>query len=428
MISCLIQFRDEVRQSSNIDQGVIGSTQKIDILELKQIIKWQKADKEISQIREMVNLKENDSHMYCIKDDILYYWRRIDKSWKLVIPYELRKKLIVEIHENMGHIGAYRTYAEISRTYYWSGIQRDVKKVVLVCDLCQWVKVSNQVMEGQYMHVTSNCPNELLCVDFFGPLPRSTGGVQYIFVILDAFSRFVTLYSMKRATTQVSIIKLQKYFAQHGTPQRVLSDHGTQFTSPKWNSFLNENGVGMTLCSIRHPQSNPAERVMRELGRFFRTYCDDQHTRWARYINKIAEWINAAVNCTTGYSPVELHYGVQRKDKIRELLSFPLEVEEAAEIEIEIARERIEKACQKRRQNQGKFNDVLIRESDLVLLRIRYKSDKEDRVIAKFFHIYHGLYTVIRVVNANAFELSEKNNPEKYKGTYNRIDLKIYKK
>lgn len=32
--------------------------------------------------------------------------------------------------------------------------------------------------------------------------------------------------------------------------------------------------------SVRHPQSNPVERIMRELGRFFRIFCAE-HAKWA---------------------------------------------------------------------------------------------------------------------------------------------------
>ena len=46
-------------------------------------------------------------------------------------------------------------------------------------------------------------PFDLVAVDLFGPLPKGRGGVMYIFVMLDTFSKYVRLYSVKRATSQV---------------------------------------------------------------------------------------------------------------------------------------------------------------------------------------------------------------------------------
>lgn len=66
-----------------------------------------------------------------------------------------------------------------------------------------------------------------------------------------------------------------------GRPEKVISDHETQFTSMKCKESLDEEGVKVGYSSIRHPQSNPVERTMRELGRFFRTYCSENHNSWS---------------------------------------------------------------------------------------------------------------------------------------------------
>ena len=134
-------------------------------------------------------------------------------------------------------------------------------------------------MEGEYDLVRANGPNDLTTVDFYGPLPRGRWGVQYLLVVLDAFSKLVRIYSLKNATTQSSLkCIIDKYIPECGKPKRILSDNGTQFTSPKWRNTLEEQGINVVLGSIRHPQSNPTERVMREIGRMFRTFCKEKHT------------------------------------------------------------------------------------------------------------------------------------------------------
>lgn len=73
----------------------------------------------------------------------------------------------------------------------------DVKKWVTRCDLCQRVKHLSLSMEGEFNMVSSERPDDLITVDIYGPFPMSRGGAQYIFVMLDAFSEHVSLYTMK---------------------------------------------------------------------------------------------------------------------------------------------------------------------------------------------------------------------------------------
>lgn len=167
-------------------------------------------------------------------------------------------------------------------------MNRDIKKFVLRCDLCQRVKYINVNMEGAYRMVHSTEPGDLVCVDFYGPLPRSLGGLEYIFVLLDVFSKYVKLFPIKKENSRTILRKLfNSYIPEMGKPERILADHGTQLTSPKWSDQLREAGIRVIYSSIRHPKSNPVERVMKELGRLFRTLCSDKHTRWSMHIRDI---------------------------------------------------------------------------------------------------------------------------------------------
>ena len=62
-------------------------------------------------------------------------------------------------------------------------------------------------------------PNEILSIDFHGPLPASKGGFKYILSTIDAFSEYVLLYPLRRANTKAVINKLSKdHFPKHGKP------------------------------------------------------------------------------------------------------------------------------------------------------------------------------------------------------------------
>lgn len=304
---------------------------------------------------------------------------------------------------------------------------QEIKKFVLACDLCQRVKCPNRKTIGAFGNVESSGPGDLVSVDFFGPLPRSQGGVEYIFVRLDVFSKYVKLYPIKRETTDTILNKtFNCYIPEMANPTRILSDHGTQFTSPKWGERLRQEGIKAIFSSIRHPQSNPVERVMRELGRLFRTLCADRHTRWAKCISDIEFFFNITMHLSTGFSPCELHIGRKPTDRILDILRFPESIQPSGDMKIMIARDRLTKSFERRARSQGPASGALFSERDWVLLRVPKLSDAMARVTMKFFYLFYGPYQVARSFGNNSYELADVNDAHRILGTYNQCHLKKY--
>ena len=391
----------------------------------KDIIKMQSEDEKLKKLKK--EIADNKYNNYKIFNDIIFYKPLKELGWRIVVPVAIKNKLIIETHERIGHLGVFKTIAELKKNFWWSSMRKHIKSLVVSCDICQRTKPLNKTMTGKYMQVKSEKPNDLVAVDYYGPLPRSTGGVEYIFVLVDVFSRLVTLYPLKRATASASINRLRDYFERVGKPKRILSDHGTQFLSKIWADFLKDHNIESIYCSVRHPQSNVSERTMRELSRFFRCYCSDQHSAWARHIKQINDWLNFATHTVTGYTPYELHYGKKPHDQIRAQIVFPPEEIEPDFIKIELANLRTKKLHERQRNAQKNYNNDPIRVDDLVLLRVPKQSNAFNKTISKFFHIYYGPYRIARSFNENAYELVDVDNPRNIVGRYNRADLRLYK-
>ena len=233
--------------------------------------------------------------------------------WRLVLPAVLHKRIIEFTHQKLGHPGVSKTLAYIKIHFYWNSMNTDVKKYVLRCDLCQRVKHLNYSMEGEYHRVSASQPSVLVTVDFYGALPRSIGGVEYIFVVMDAHSKYVKLYPIKRATTRIALKKIfDHYILEMRRPASILSDNGTQFTSHAWKSRLQSENIQAIFSLIHHPQSNLTERIMRELGRLFKTLCSDAHTKWAQYISHIESLLNVTTHTSMGHMNCILEAGRPR--------------------------------------------------------------------------------------------------------------------
>ena len=95
---------------------------------------------------------------------------------------------------------------------------------------------------------------DLVPVDLYGPLPKGRDGVMYVFVVLDTFSKFVKLYSVKRATSRVLSEKIMRdYMVNIGKPRVILSYHRPQFISGRWRQTLGWEGIIPKHTAVYHP-------------------------------------------------------------------------------------------------------------------------------------------------------------------------------
>ena len=155
-------------------------------------------------------------------------------------------------------------------TFHFRNLGRKLKNFIADCDICQRSKHMNRAYYVTEKRLLPKRPGELCAVDLYGSLPTSRVYVRYIFVCYYVFSKYVKLYPLKSATTKAKVPK--SIFCQFIEPDIILSDKGSQFRSPVWLKKPKERDVTKRSSTIRHPEGNGGERVMRELSKFFRIY------------------------------------------------------------------------------------------------------------------------------------------------------------
>lgn len=348
----------------------------------------------------------------------------VNEGYKLVVPRKHVIVLIQQEHEDNGHFGVSKCQLALSRYYYWRKFKASIRKVVASCDLCQKSK-STARCHGEMQSVCVEGPNVLVCIDLMGPLPVSRGGVTQLFVVIDAFSKYVRLFPLRRATT-ASVLKClqEKYFPEVGKPKKLLADNGTQFTARKFNEILLREGVKLLHTTSYYPQGNMTERINKEIGRLIRAICFAQHSKWACVIPDVQMWLNRVIHDSTGYSPQHLHFGKPIPNQFLQNIDFP--VCEAAEQDIVVlARRRLQTKAEKRKERYFPSKPTVFHKGDKVLLRTHQLSSAENKEIKKFFLLYKGPYTVESMVYPNVYSLIDEKTGEKL-GNHNVYNLKPY--
>lgn len=267
---------------------------------------------------------------------------------------------------------------------------------------------------------------DLTACDFYGNLPVSRGGVQYIFVIIECWSKYVKLFPVKKANTETVIKCFENYFEDIGKPKRVLTDNGSQFISYEFKNFLKEHEVKHVLISKYNPKSNPSERVMKELGRLCQTYCSEKHTLWAKLITEFQSILNEIPHLSTGMSPTEI---LGRKFIGEPLLKYfdwpPTEKVTNMNIQSDVER-NLTKAGEHRLRKLNKDASLPgYTIGDLVLIKTHNQSSNLKKQTHKFFQRWEGPYVISDIPHPKAVFLKNVHDDGE-KGLYNVDTIKPY--
>lgn len=396
---------------------------------LTKIEKEQKSDEKFGRIvRELTNDSEClRAKSYKLHKGILF---KLDAGenggYRICVPKSSVVDLVKYEHETKGHFGGGKVFAALKKWCYFPKMRKTIRHIVGGCQLCQKAKISLRC-HGKMQSILPNRPGELVCLDLVGPLPRSRLGATQLLVLVDAFSKFVTLYPLRRATTVVILRRLEQYFVEVGKPIAILSDNGTQFANDRWKNAMEEKGIRVRYTSRYYPQGNPTERVNRELIRLLRMLCHDRHTKWAVVLKDIAGYINNAIHESTGYTPFQIHFSKTERNPLLKGIEFPTGETSGVAI-VELAHERLRSKAQRRkaRHDQNHVSDIQFQPGDKVLVRSHRLSSADNQQIKKFFLLFEGPCTVEARVHENAYLITD-DVTGKSRGIQNIYNLKPYK-
>jgi hypothetical protein len=121
---------------------------------------------------------------------------------RLGVCEALEDKIINYVHLSNGHAGSDKCVRIINGVFRLKSLGRKVRKLLAVSETCQKVKHPNWKYDVESRPHLPERKGQVVSVDFYGPVPQGRGGVRYLFVCLDVFTKFIKLYPLKSATTK----------------------------------------------------------------------------------------------------------------------------------------------------------------------------------------------------------------------------------
>ncbi|KAE8983806.1 hypothetical protein PR001_g23353 [Phytophthora rubi] len=134
---------------------------------------------------------------YDLDGDLLTYAIDTFDTPRVVIPADddLRARLVHEYHDAPagGHLGREKTFAALSRDFFWPRMYKWIRKWVRSCEICQRVKPAASKQDPLRPLPIATSAWRSVSMDFIFGLPRDAEGRTGVLVFVDRFSKMVHL-------------------------------------------------------------------------------------------------------------------------------------------------------------------------------------------------------------------------------------------
>ncbi|CAK1600219.1 unnamed protein product [Parnassius mnemosyne] len=291
---------------------------RIDLAELSS--NWLQAEQEkdeeiskiVSDLRNEV-FPEETRKTYEVRKNIVY--RQIQRNgrtrWLPIVPRSLRWSVINNVHESVMHLGWEQTLEKIYEHYWFEGMSKYVRKFVDNCITCKVAKPHSGKVQAELHPIPKfNIPWHTIHIDASGKLSGKNDIKEYVFVILDAFTKFVLLRHSLNIDTNSSIRAINFCIALFGAPKRIIADQGRCFASKDFSSFCTSNNIELHLIAAGGSRANgQVERVMSTLKSMLTAVETSRDRSWQDALGEVQLAMNSTVNRVTKYSPLELMIG-----------------------------------------------------------------------------------------------------------------------
>ncbi|WVZ58323.1 hypothetical protein U9M48_008604 [Paspalum notatum var. saurae] len=171
----------------------------------------------------------------------------------------------------------------LSDHFFWPHMRRDVQRHVGCCIVCLKAK-SRLNPHGLYTPLPiPHVPWEDISMDFVLGLPQSPRGRDYIFVVVDRFSKMAHFIPCHKSddASHVADLFFREIVCLHGIPKTIVSDRDTKFLSYFWKTLWAKLGTKLLFSTTCHPQTDgQTEVVNRTLSTMFRAVLKKNLKLW----------------------------------------------------------------------------------------------------------------------------------------------------
>jgi hypothetical protein len=187
----------------------------------------------------------------------------------------------------------------------------NVKQFIKICPFCQ--KSREDKVKNTTLPFTLSTSQAMkhLSVDSIGPLPQDDEGYQHILVVVDKFSRWVSLYPLRTMLAEETAEGLIQHCGTFGTPISIETDGGSSFQGMA-DKVLSIIGARHNVAIAHsHQEQGIVENKNKEIMKHLRAFLFEQTTvaGWKSYLAFVQRICNAEVVEHMGVAPAQIIFG-----------------------------------------------------------------------------------------------------------------------
>lgn len=138
----------------------------------------------------------------------------------------------------LGHHGVERTLQDLQKHYWFRRMRRFVENYNQSCVECAYYKIKGSRKEGELYPIEKiPIPFYTVHIDHLGPFPLVKNKEAYVIVLVDGFTKYCIMKSVKNTTTSPVIKFMTETMEIFGAPTQIVSDRGTAYTSRSFEEF-----------------------------------------------------------------------------------------------------------------------------------------------------------------------------------------------
>lgn len=171
------------------------------------------------------------------------------------------------VHEGLLHLEWEKTLEKVYELYWFDKMARFVRKFVDSCATCKISKSRSGKVQAE-MHPIPKVaiPWHTIHIDATGKLSGKNDRKEYVFVLIDAFTKYVLLHHTLNIYTASSIKALKFSVSLFGAPNRVIADQGRCFAIRDFKDYCESVNIKLHLIATGSSRANgQVERVMSTL-------------------------------------------------------------------------------------------------------------------------------------------------------------------
>ena len=155
---------------------------------------------------------------YVLIDDVLYHIA-VDGTLRIVPPVGDREGLIQEAHGGKlaGHLRDAKIFGQLSKSYWWSGMRKEVTLFCRSCETCASRNVGRPI-KPYLTPIPVAGPFDRVGVDVI-KFPCSSRGKRYTVVFIDYLTKWPEVFATSDQTSlTIAELLVEHVISRHGVP------------------------------------------------------------------------------------------------------------------------------------------------------------------------------------------------------------------